>query len=1481
MYSDFVKRNYKLVYETGEEAIYSKKSKLVVFVKDEDTGRKIYSIVKTLKAMNFVFGTQNMSFKIDKYIINKKEKRVQVFRVDFHNKFPYLQLSTLKQLQEKISLIDDMGKKGFVLDASKFENEKCHYISTFLSFFTPADDEIVDSSKGYLVKYIHYVFSGRENFDEYYQNIADNAICNVSDFPYSLPVIKMCYNYFKMGNIPENFHEILEEEIKARNVNEGYNYYLIADRDHIKDKYKLLEENDEYTVYDGNIKIYHNVSSEFEAFLRHNEATIEKISTKVCECLDTIIIDFNGNIIGYKFIGNVYRDFDGNISGYIYHGDGCAVLETCTILDEKFKYQTDIIHFISKMISAFLDILNTFYDYDNDDDEVISDSVKNRFSIAQSLLFCPKTYSKDFNVKDIKELFNLVMSDENYLKNQSTDIFFRLYLEYLKNQYAELSTEEQFFDKMEVKFLPPVLARELVNYALKRKVNREAATLELLDFLFRTKKTTSGKPTQIFKSKPMMLYYDSRFEYDPYKTPFCFDYEAEKKYGIKLEKGTRKILSDGRTLVMFGRSRKISNLKEKITSLTAEISRRLGNIEDSHVKIIGISEIIYSKNITDNTYNVIGYITEIGKGKRLTDEVLLGLSNKDFLKVAAYLFTKFWRYYIPWQNIWMDENFKFCINILDDNFQLRRLDYSVDTSAAFLNWLTHYMIANGYNKNAFFGLSFASNNLRQYLIDLANSFDTYCDEHDIYYNSNCGMCPVCLETRYLVSKDYEKNAEVVFEDSFAKHYSIDKQYNLKIYKATCENLSELEENVDNIICSRLNSEKSKLGQDCFVPYKKAVDKNKQFIGYIYNAVQFRQDEDGANVCKDIQSTKQFKNLHRIKSLIRLIMQINEITERGMGFIKSPFNHVFLSKSHKKQVQILNIDFLRENGNIEDTIKWTASYVKKVLKVDDSIEISLPEQDFSCFDFLFEKFKEPGVDNEQFPLLLNVLLVNLQDLAKNMTKYCSIHDMYYTGNHMFCPKCASNIKFEDTMLKRAEKAVITRIPSIAEGGEAFIYPYGNGLVAKVFKEEEIDYNFKGNILSCVFGKKDILETINNQNLKYRYIIPEKILVDEKTNQIFGYIMDRVEGMELSSLRDKNVIKELGFTMQDTLEILITVGQGIESLHANDIFIGDLNGKNILFDKQKNVYFLDFDGMGINGISPEFCTEGYIDPVSKKNRKITMKDDYYSFAVQAFYYLTFVHPFNGIYYVRENGKERNLEIEERMERRISLLGNHGVAVPAIAEPWDWMSKELKKEFLSIFEGNVRESIVSFLIRQYESMYKDSEVDAKEFRINPKFVAREIPATTLPKHKNLLDWSEYIAVKRHSDYLDTIEYKRQYIGYMRRDSLEAKYKIIYDNTTNLWLVINSDGYGVIIKSKCNFEYFEFQRKISAISLGNICFDKRKVYIPGKDCLYITKVGDQTITKKMECPGIMTPDSKLYNFNTDGFSVMTNNKFYEVRRG
>ena len=160
-------------------------------------------------------------------------------------------------------------------------------------------------------------------------------------------------------------------------------------------------------------------------------------------------------------------------------------------------------------------------------------------------------------------------------------------------------------------------------------------------------------------------------------------------------------------------------------------------------------------------------------------------------------------------------------------------------------------------------------------------------------------------------------------------------------------------------------------QDCFIPYKKAVNKNNEFIGYIYEAVQFEDGRSNSDLCIDLKN-ETLSNLPRIKSLIRLIQQVQQIISLDLGFMMNPFSHVYLDKAHKQQVQILNIDFLCK-GNTKNTAKWTYDYVCKVISSDDSIDITLP--------------------------ILNKNLVNLLAILKSsadeMTNYCPTHRIYYS------------------------------------------------------------------------------------------------------------------------------------------------------------------------------------------------------------------------------------------------------------------------------------------------------------------------------------------------------------------------------------------------------------------------------------------------------------------------------------------------------
>jgi len=337
---------------------------------------------------------------------------------------------------------------------------------------------------------------------------------------------------------------------------------------------------------------------------------------------------------------------------------------------------------------------------------------------------------------------------------------------------------------------------------------------------------------------------------------------------------------------------------------------------------------------------------------------------------------------------------------------------------------------------------------------------------------------------------------------------------------------------------------------------------------------------------------------------------------------------------------------------------------------------------------------------------------------------------------------------------------------------------------------------------------------------------------------------------------------------------------------------------------------------------------------------------------------------------------------------------------------MKEELINVFLNIFEGENRESIVPYLIRQYKSLYEIEpyqELD-KVIRINSKFIAKEIK----PFEDNVKkvinenaaicinkDSSYYVSVLTHKSYNihlpeameinnilvsedgnfafavydskvitvdlteDTIIYEEEiqnsknvvvdgntlyFIGESNEEEIifkkdfsiegkvkeekikflenrktkcflvkfnskfvfvkerqydtddiycnnerlcsirrhfykNCKYNIIYDNITKMWVVVNSDNYGIIIRPNGDFKRFNLRKDVN---FERIKLCKGYIYSFDKKELIITNVNDDQWNKKsMVYDKIITPDSKLYDINAKGFSVINENVFYEIRRG
>ena len=1559
---------YKKIVVSADQEVYYKNGKLVVLV-EKELGRKIYDVVSYLADTKNKIFTPQMDFEITRYYEGSYATIVAFeAKIKWHFERRWNALTSIEKLQELVAFTEEMYKIGYVLKESKFENRTCDQIASFLSFFEP-EGEVAVSYKGCLLKYIHYrlcqdsidrvtkICAGGVVLEQYYREFSNGkTLLKVGEFPYELPLINACYSYYQTGMVEGDLQELLRLEAKAQWCCNYYESCYVIDSQTLKKSRTILESTPNYTTYLGNIRVYHSMPEGLAEFLKdcqHNETEMP---------IGTVLVNLQGNIIGYSF-----EDGEKGIQVDNFEKSGVAILSS-----------------FSEIITYVL-TLNEKLEYSVKKQEIDLDLAK---AIRNH-------QGSSFKVRSIEDLYAIACAKREDLELKLTTWFFEVYGSYLNEKYGKMDTEIQLLEKAEIRYISPILAKELMNCILGKPVNYELATKELQQFL---KSKIRGYSA---------YYYDQRFAYNPEEVPVHFDYEVEKQYGVELEKKQRQVLSDGRQLIILSRATTALALKQKEEKRLKELEEKFKSFFRMNefimnrcivggvttVKAVTISKIIYSRELNSNgMYKVVGYVTTPLKGNLLTQEVMLSLDNRQLYFVLGHLSMLFDRYYISGNSIWIDEDFTIYINLLNKDFQIQKVP---EYYASFAECVKAYLVEQGYNSNAFCNISFST---AYEWISYAKKCDAYCEEHCLYYPSDNGVCPVCSLTKvHVLDRDIPLLMKLE-EDNVAVHYRLNDAYNLKVYKDTCPDRERVMANVLKIIEARVEGNEINLGQECFVPHKKLLNDKQECIGYVYRAILFGEADTGS--CIDLTDPKQWKNLSRLKSLIRLIMQVKDLMSRGLSFIQNPFNHVYLSKEHKGQVQILNPDFISREGANKKTTKWVYQYVKAVIKADSGIELDFPN------------------DHEN----LETLLRRMQKLAGELTAYCDIHNMYYKAERRFCPKCIKETDLQNLAVEVTKQEQITEQTPIGKGGESNVYPYKDYFVAKVFKPEAVDLSLKTIVLARVMRKERTLHTISKRYRKeFEYVVPRKLLLDEESQQMFAYTMKRVDGMPLANLVDKKEREKLGFTRKEMLEILINMGEGIEILHQQGIYIGDLSGRNILFDQSKKVYFIEFDAVGIDEIRAFSWTDTYIDPKSIGN--ITMKDDWYSFAIQAFHCLTNVHPFNGIYFLEEDGKEKELETEEKMERRISLLGPHGIKPPVMAEDWSWMSKSLLTAFLETFEGEVRISLVPYLKNEYKRLYGGGieklkseilqipcKIANKEIRLNPKFIAKKVspfPAPVvrvinqytavcqegseefvivltgegsqrasyqleLARTKKVQDvllnqsqevawiiypsqimavrlssakviyeediflpcWAtvnentlhfatslagEYILcqrtlqpngvvkkeqirflplqptkaleVKNNSKFVlvksqddnDIVYCNDQMMYAMPTSRPNNKYNILYDSASSSWLVIASEGKGVVITKIGSLREIDLNRYVDdGFLVGNISYYQKTIYIPMQGQLHMIKVADdQIVAKEMECHEIMTPESKLYDINREGFSIITDNILYEVRKG
>lgn len=238
--------------------------------------------------------------------------------------------------------------------------------------------------------------------------------------------------------------------------------------------------------------------------------------------------------------------------------------------------------------------------------------------------------------------------------------------------------------------------------------------------------------------------------------------------------------------------------------------------------------------------------------------------------------------------------------------------------------------------------------------------------------------------------------------------------------------------------------------------------------------------------------------------------------------------------------------------------------------------------------------------------------------------------------------------------------------LTEGGEGVIYEH-NGMIIKVFKPH-IDLS----------AKERKVNALMKSTLPDAVITPIETVFDNK-GRFIGYAMEKVTGEEFKRLSNRKFVTANNIDTKFVLSLLVKAKAVLYEIHKQNIYVGDLNDQNILFDMSGNVYFIDCDSWAVGNDRCAVAMDLFKDPKLKAD-EFNADTDNYAFSILAWKCLTRVHPFGGT-------MNPDMAITDRMSKGISVIDRADITIPRTAKSWKGFSPDLLSEFESVFEKGLR--------------------------------------------------------------------------------------------------------------------------------------------------------------------------------------------------
>lgn len=191
---------------------------------------------------------------------------------------------------------------------------------------------------------------------------------------------------------------------------------------------------------------------------------------------------------------------------------------------------------------------------------------------------------------------------------------------------------------------------------------------------------------------------------------------------------------------------------------------------------------------------------------------------------------------------------------------------------------------------------------------------------------------------------------------------------------------------------------------------------------------------------------------------------------------------------------------------------------------------------------------------------------------------------------------------------------------------------------------------------------------------------------------------------------------------------------------------------------------------------------------------------------------------------------------------------------------------------------------LVTQAQNIGMDIvDVPMTQADVLPINLEKALASYTEVERQEILALADSIDVSKEEYGTDSIYCNSEKLCEIASDFENSKYHILYDEATKLWLVISNKGNIVTIhSSNGNWRELNISNVSDDIKVENTAFDKGVLYIPMQGSLYIINVKKQPITiKRMECDKLITPNSRLCNFNSNGFGIISNDILYDIYKG